>query len=94
MNKPEIIEAYAKKYSITKVDARIEIDHFTEFVEEMVAAGESMNFPNFMKIGVKEYAPRKARNPKTGEEVDVPKSVRPYAICMKGLKQAASTLAD
>nr|DAN00773.1 MAG TPA: DNA binding protein [Caudoviricetes sp.] len=89
MTKPEIIDAYAKKFEMTKVDAKIEIDHFAEFVVDMVALGETMRFPNFMEIGVKHCAARKARNPLTGEEVDVPETARPYVKCGKGLKVAA-----
>ena len=86
MNKPEIVAAYAKKYNMTKVDATKESENFMNFVNDYVSIGESLLFPNFMKITVKTMPPRTARNPKTGEYFKTEEKKKVTITPMKGLK--------
>lgn len=55
----------------TKAEAERKIDAILEAMEETLVAGEAINFIGWGKLEVIDRAPRKGRNPKTGEEVDI-----------------------
>lgn len=90
MNKPEIVTAYASKYNMTKVDAVQEIENFIGFVIDYLEVGETLNFPGFMRFGVKEIPARTARNPKTGETIQVPSKKKVVITPMKTVKDAVN----
>ena len=73
MTKKEFIALYAEKANFeTKADAERKLDAVLDLFEEVLVKGEEVNFTGWGKFEVKETAARVGRNPKTGEEVQIP----------------------
>ena len=78
MNKLALIEAVAAKAEVSKAEAAKVIDAALEAAVEAVKRGEGVQLVGFASIAIVEKAARKAKNPRTGEVVEVParKAVR------------------
>ncbi len=78
MNKLALIEAVAAKAEVSKAEAAKVIDAALDAAVEAVKRGEGVQLVGFASIAIVEKAARKAKNPRTGEVVEVParKAVR------------------
>ncbi len=75
MTKAELVEKiYAKAGLPTKTMAESALDAVIASVREALAEGESVTFTGFGTFKVSERAARKGRNPRTGEEIEIPAS--------------------
>ncbi len=72
MNKTEFVAALAQHGAMSKVDAEKLFQVFRHTVETELAAAGKIVFPGFLTIEVVDRPARKARNPATGQEIDVP----------------------
>ena len=73
MTKKEFIALYAEKAKFeTKAEAERKLDAVLDLFEEVLVKGEEINFIGWGKFEVKETAARVGRNPKTGEELQIP----------------------
>jgi integration host factor beta subunit len=88
MTKSELISAVAEKAGIRKKDAEASINAFIEVVTEALKKGDKVEIRGFGTFLMKERAPRVARNPKTGEKVNVPAKLVPAFKPGKDLKDA------
>jgi len=86
MNKAELYTALAKKTGFTKKDTETYTDAFIEAITEALRHGDKVQITGFGSFEVKERAARKARNPRTGEEIDVAASKAPVFKVSKALK--------
>lgn len=64
------------------------VDAFTEAVTEAMVEREVVTLTGFAKFYVEEVAARKARNPRTGDAVDVPAKDRVKVKISSTLKQS------
>lgn len=72
MTKRDIVKTLADKFALSQVDARkIVQGTFDAIVNTLVEQGR-IELRNFGVFEVKTRKPRRARNPRTGEPVDVP----------------------
>lgn len=71
MKKQEFVNAVAEKLDVKKKDAPAIIDGVVEVIAEAIVAGEEVPFGILGKFQPTERSARKARNPQTGEEMDV-----------------------
>lgn len=72
MIKADIVDRIADEVGITKVKAEEAVDAIMEAIKKTLERGERIEFRGF---GVFEVRPRKrgvGRNPRTGEEVEIP----------------------
>ena len=78
MNKVALIEAVAAKAEVSKVLAAKVIDAALEAAVEAVKKGEGVQLVGFANVSVVEKAAHKAKNPRTGEVIEIPakKAVR------------------
>lgn len=78
MTKKELIDAVAARSGETKVNTGSMINHTIESIKDVLAKGEKVSIVDFLTISVKDVDAREARNPRTGETIDVPakKSLR------------------
>ena len=78
MNKTDFVAALAQHGAMSKVDAEKLFQVFRHTLETELPAAGKIVFPGFLTIEVVEKPARKARNPATGQEIDVPakKSVK------------------
>jgi len=72
MKKQEFINAIAEKLEVTKTEARQILDGVFESAEDALVSGKRVPLGNLGRLEVRERAARKARNPQTGEEIQVP----------------------
>ncbi len=69
MTKADIVENIADNTGLTAKDVRIVVEQFLEEVKKCLAEGDHLEIRGFGTFKVKNLQARKARNPKTNEEV-------------------------
>ena len=69
MNKTQLVDAIAKKASITKVDAKKALDAFINVTGETLKAGDKIALIGFGSFAVAKKPGRTGRNPRTGAAI-------------------------
>jgi DNA-binding protein HU-beta len=72
MNKSELIKAAAAKAEVSAALAAKVIDAALEEAVAAVKKGEGLQLVGYASVGIAQKAARKAKNPRTGEVVNVP----------------------
>lgn len=71
MNKTQLVDAIAKKASITKVDAKKALDAFINVTGEVLKAGDKIALIGFGSFAVAKKPGRTGRNPRTGASIKI-----------------------
>ena len=71
MNKTELINAVAKNAELSRKDADKAVNAAFEAITAALTAGEKVSVVGFGGCALKERAARTARNPRTGEEIEI-----------------------
>ena len=71
MNKTQLVDAIAKKASITKVDAKKALDAFINVTGEALKAGDKIALIGFGSFAVAKKTGRTGRNPRTGAAIKI-----------------------
>ena len=71
MNKTQLVDAIAKKASITKVDAEKALDAFINVTGEALKAGDKIALIGFGSFAVAKKPGRTGRNPRTGAAIKI-----------------------
>ena len=71
MNKTQLVDAIAKKASITKVDAKKALDAFINVTGEALKAGDKIALIGFGSFAVAKKPGRTGRNPRTGASIKI-----------------------
>lgn len=89
MTKSNLIEKVTEKIgTLTRKQTEIVIETVFDSIKEALAKGEKIEIRGFGNFRPKQRRPRKARNPRTGEKVEVPgKSVLHFKVG-KALREA------
>ena len=90
MNKAELTAAIVKKTGFTKKDAEKAIVALTEVITETLAAGDKVQIVGFGGFEVRERPGRVARNPRTGEQIEIEASKAPVFKAGKALKDSVN----
>ncbi|MFH1978770.1 MAG: HU family DNA-binding protein [Patescibacteria group bacterium] len=88
MNKASIVESVMSKTSGSKADAERIVDGIFMGIVDALKAGEEVSIAGFGIFSVKDRAARQARNPRTGEMVQVAATKVPKFRAAKALKDA------
>ncbi|MCJ7482175.1 MAG: integration host factor subunit beta [Thermodesulfovibrionales bacterium] len=73
MTKSVLVEKVSERIgSLTKKQTEIVVDTVFDSIKEALVKGEKIEIRGFGNFKPKVRRPRRARNPKTGETVDVP----------------------
>lgn len=88
MNKQAIIEAVHAVLGGTKVQAEQAVEVMVNSIIETLKKGEEVSIAGVGIFSVKERAAREARNPRTGETIQVPAMKVPKFRAAKALKDA------
>lgn len=75
MTKNELVTKMAEKAGVQKKVAEECLNAFTETVKEGMQSGEKIQLVGFGTFETSERAARTGRNPQTGEEMQISKSV-------------------
>ena len=90
MNKTELVAGVAEKAGLTKKDAEKVVNALFDSVQQELVAGGKVQMIGFGTFEVKERAARKGRNPRTGEDIEIPASKNPVFKAGKALKDAVN----
>jgi DNA-binding protein HU-beta len=90
MNRKGLVDAIAEKTGLSKKDTDSFLNGFIEVVSEQLKNGEAINLVGFGSFRVIERKARSARNPRTGETVNVPARKAPAFKAGKELKEAVN----
>ncbi len=77
MNKQELIRRIADDSEVSRRDAAVMLDSTLEAIMSTVADGDSVQLLGFGTFEARTRKARTARNPQTGEEVQVPETTVP-----------------
>ncbi len=86
MTKADLINVVARALEITQVQAGIIVEAALNSIVGALRSGQEVEIRGFGSFRFRNRAPRKGRNPKTGEKVDVPPKKIPYFKMGKELK--------
>lgn len=90
MNKTELVAGVAEQAGLTKKDAEKAVNALFDCVQQALAAGEKVQLIGFGMFEVKQRAARKGRNPRTGQDIEIPASSSPSFKAGKALKDAVN----
>ncbi|MGW4383081.1 HU family DNA-binding protein [Kitasatospora sp. NPDC004531] len=90
MNRSELVAALAERAEVTRKDADAVLAGFAEIVGEVVAKGdEKVTIPGFLTFERTLRAARTARNPQTGEPIQIAEGYSVKVSAGSKLKEAA-----
>lgn len=92
MNKNEFVTVLAERNNLTKHEAEEMYDIVFGTLGELVAEGNEVSISGVGKVKIVERDARTARNPKTGNVVDVPAKKVPKFQFSKNIKEAVASL--
>ena len=72
MNKADLVAKIAGDSGFTKVDAEKALNSMVEGVSSALKNGEAPTLVGFGSFSISKRAARKGRNPKTGQEIQIP----------------------
>jgi len=88
MKKVELISHVAETAGLSKADAAAAVDAVLSGITGALSSGDSVSLVGFGTFSVTARAARTARNPRTGEPIQVAASKAPKFKAGKGLKDA------
>jgi nucleoid DNA-binding protein len=71
MTKADIVDRIAQATGLTKVETDVVVDGFIKTVAEALSEGSRIELRDFGVFSIKKRRPRAARNPRTGEAVEI-----------------------
>ena len=72
LTKKDLVITVSTETGVTQVDVKRVIQRTLHHIIENLKTGKTIELRNFGVFKVRQRAPRRGRNPKTGEEVPVP----------------------
>ena len=87
MTKADLVDEVAKNSGLTKTDAEIVVETLLASIIHALNTGEKVELRGFGSFRFRQRNSRKARNPRTGEAVQVPAKRVPYFRLGKVLKE-------
>jgi DNA-binding protein HU-beta len=88
MTKAELIERMAERAKISKRAAGIALNTFVESVTNALVSGDKVALVGFGTFSVSQRKARTARNPRTGEPIEVPAKRAPKFKAGRDLKNS------
>jgi DNA-binding protein HU-beta len=89
VNKQALVEALAKRIGTTKAGAAAIVDHIfgkTGLISQELRKGNKVQITGFGNFEARRRAPRRGRDPQTGESISLKASVVPAFRAGRGLK--------
>ncbi len=88
MNKQALVEAISEKIGVTKVQGEQAIDCIIDSIVSTIKTGGEVSIAGLGIFAAKQRAARTARNPRTGESIQVPAMRVPKFRPAKALKDS------
>jgi DNA-binding protein HU-beta len=93
VNKSDLVSRLTARLDGDRAKAMAAVNGVLEEIEQSLARGEKVSLFGFGTFDRRERGPRTARNPATGETIQVPASVAPVFRAGAGLRQALTDAA-
>ena len=87
MNKGELIDKVAGEIGVTKRESKKAVECVFETITDCLAKGDAVRLVGFGTFGARQRAARMARNPCTGEKIQVKDIKVPFFKAGKELKE-------
>src|SRR5687768_2385586 len=94
MTKAELVEEVSRVSDLTKKHSEVIVETVFQSIIDALHRGEKIELRGFGSFRLRQREPRKGRNPKTGDKVDVPPKKVPYFKPGKELKDLLNRDAD
>ncbi|HVG70631.1 MAG TPA: integration host factor subunit beta [Vicinamibacterales bacterium] len=94
MTKAELVEEVSRVSDLTKKHSEVIVDTVFKSIIDALHRGEKIELRGFGSFRLRKREPRKGRNPKTGDKVDVPPKKVPYFKPGKELKDLINREAE
>ena len=91
MNKNDLISSVAEASGLTKADAGRAVDGVFDSIASALSSGDDVRIVGFGSFSVANRAASTGRNPRTGEEIQIPASKQPKFKAGAPLKSAVNT---
>lgn len=91
MSRSDIESKMAKESGITNKQAETALDSFIAYIVDSLKQGQKVTLVGFGAFSVSDVKSRMARNPKTGEPIQVPAHKKPKFAASKNLKDLLNT---
>ena len=88
VNKNDLVAYVADAAGLSKSDATKAVDAVFDGISESLKKGDEVRLVGFGTFAVADRAATKGRNPRTGEEIDIPASKLPKFKAGKPLRDA------
>jgi DNA-binding protein HU-beta len=89
VNKQQLVEALAKRLDTTKAHAAAIVDHIfgtSGLISQELRKGNKVQVTGFGNFETRRRAPRRGRDPQTGESINIKATMVPAFRAGKGLK--------
>ena len=94
VTKAELVEEVSRVSDLTKKHSEVIVDTVFKSIIDALHRGEKIELRGFGSFRLRRREPRKGRNPKTGDKVDVPPKKVPYFKPGKELKELINKEAE
>lgn len=91
VNRTDLVAAIADKASLTKSQADAALGAFQEVLIDSLGKGEPVKVTGLLSVERVERAARTGRNPRTGEEIQIPAGYGVKVSAGSALKKAVTT---
>jgi DNA-binding protein HU-beta len=91
VNKNDLISSVAEASGLTKADAGRAVDGVFDSIASALSSGDDVRIVGFGSFSVANRAPSTGRNPRTGEEIQIPASKQPKFKAGAPLKSAVNS---
>ncbi len=89
IGKQDLVSRVAQSAGISNKQAEKVVNSFMDTITQSMEKGEEVRLTGFGTFKVVQRAPRKGRHPRTGQEMEIPGSVRPTFTPGSRLVEAA-----
>ncbi|GAA1365918.1 MULTISPECIES: HU family DNA-binding protein [Brevibacterium] len=90
-NRSELVSEVAEKTDLTQKQVSDVLDGVFESFSEVVKNGDKLTIPGWLSVERTERAARKGRNPRSGEEIQIPAGYSVKLSAGSKLKAAAGS---
>ncbi len=90
VNRTELVAAIAERASLTKTDADAALSALQEVLVDSLSKGEAVKVTGLLSVERVERAARTGRNPRTGEEIQIPAGYGVKISAGSNLKKAVA----
>ena len=86
MNRTELCARIAARSSLSRADAATALDSVVSAIADALESSETVSIAGFGKFTANHRAPRRSRNPRTGETISIPACTVPTFKAAKALR--------